>query len=239
MGWPNLLCLVRHAESQGNVLSVDDRARTPLATHDYALTERGKKQAEITADYLQKNYGDFDSHFVSYYRRAKETMDILAPKARDVFEDPRLAEAQRGIYHTMTKLELESKYPEELMRKDREGLFHYRPWGGENWADVELRIHSFIDTLCRDCDGQNVLIVVHGHWLVLFRRLVEHFSIQQALQMYQNGVSPQPDIDGVAENASVTTYGSRLIIAEGQHFRRSWTELELTKHNVIPWKDKL
>src|SRR5581483_7707594 len=169
MGWPEKLVLVRHAESEGNVLSIEERPKFECSAHGYGLTDRGKKQAEITGKYLREQFGAFDAYYVSYYQRARDTLKIMYPGVK-VFEDSRLAEAQRGIYHTMTHDEIEAKFPEELKRKEREGLYHYRPWGGENWADVELRIHSFLGTLSRDFEGQKVLVVVHGHWLVMLQK---------------------------------------------------------------------
>lgn len=216
MSWPRRLVLVRHAESEGNILTADERAGFCLATHAYPLTERGRKQATLTGQHLHKQFGKFDINYVSYYERSKETMRIMYPDAK-IYEDPRLAEAQRGIYHTMTSSEIELKFPEEIKRKIREGLYHYRPLGGENWPDVELRIHSFLGTLNRDYGGMNVLIVVHGNWLLLFQRLIHHFSIEEAVKRYQNHIF---------KNASVTTYDGKK-------------RLTLVNENIVPWANQL
>src|SRR3989338_316145 len=145
MTWPRLLVLVRHAESEGNLKTADERATFDVSTHEYALTPKGKKQAIITGEYLKERFDSFDMRYVSYYLRSRETMHLMYPGER-VYEDPRLAEAQRGIWHTMTKEEIRLKYPEESRRKEREKLYHYRAPGGENGPDVELRIHSFLGT---------------------------------------------------------------------------------------------
>src|SRR4051812_28082656 len=104
MSWPQLLVCVRHAESQGNLLHKDERAVLDIPTYAYTLTELGRKQAEITGEYLRQRFGKFDGYYSSYYERSKRTMSILFPDAK-VYEDPRLAEAQRGIFHTMTTTE--------------------------------------------------------------------------------------------------------------------------------------
>ncbi len=52
MGWPKILVMVRHAESIGNILSADERVLSGEAAYSYELTERGRKQAEITGKYL-------------------------------------------------------------------------------------------------------------------------------------------------------------------------------------------
>lgn len=221
MGWPKNLVLVRHAESEGNVRSADERASYDIATHAYPLTERGRRQAELTGKYLHERFGEFDIYYVSYYVRSKETMLVMYPKAR-VYEDPRLAEGQRGIFHTMTEDQIGVRFPEELERKVREGLYHYRAPGGENWPDIELRVHSFLGTLSRDYEDQNVIIVVHGHWLILFQRLIHHFSIEEALRRYKNTV---------VENASVTVYGGIS--------RNGKSRLVLNEGNIVPWQGKI
>ncbi|OGZ94428.1 MAG: hypothetical protein A3H69_00065 [Candidatus Sungbacteria bacterium RIFCSPLOWO2_02_FULL_47_9] len=221
MGWPRRLVLVRHAESEGNIKTADERAGYGVSTHAYSLTERGRYQAKLTGEYLCNRFGDFNIYYVSYYTRSKETMKIMYPKAR-VYEDPRLAEGQRGIYHTMTEDQIRQCYPGELERKEREGLFHYRAPGGENWPDIEMRIHSFLGTLNRDYDGQNVCIVVHGHWLILFQRLVHHFSIDEAVRRYKNAV---------AKNASVTIYDG--MVRDGK------SHLVLRDENIVPWEGRV
>lgn len=220
--WPKNLVLVRHAESQGNVLTVDERANFDVATHAYGLTPRGRRQAEITGAYLRKRFGTFDTYYVSYYERSRETMRIMFPEAR-VFEDPSLAEGQRGIYHALTHDQIAVAYPGELQRKDREGLYHYRAPGGENWPDIEMRIHSFLGTLKRDYEDENVVIVVHGHWLMLLQRLIHHFSIEEAVRRYQE--------DRIFANASVTIY-------QGQTMREK-PRLVLAEENIIPWQGQL
>ena len=225
MGWPELLVMVRHAESEGNVLNVDERAQYDMASHRYKLTELGRKQAQITGEYLRKEYGTFDTYYVSYYQRSKETMEIMCPETK-VYEDPRLAEAQRGIWHTLTWDEIARQFPNELKRKDREGLYHYRPWGGENWPDIELRTHSFLGTLARDQEKKKVLMVVHGHWQILFQRLIEHFSIDEAVQRYK---------DGPSKNASVTVYKN---LFGGLEYGVKRETLEMMKY-VVPWEGRM
>jgi len=221
MGWPKTLVLVRHAESEGNIRSSSERAGYDVASHNYALTPKGRDQAKITGEYLRQRFGKFDVYYVSYYRRSRETMELMYPNAH-VYEDPRLAEAQRGIWHTMTHEQVMVRFPEEVARKKREGLYHYRPLGGENWPDIELRIHSFLGTLCRDYEGQNVCIVGHGHWLILFERLVRHFSIDDTVKRYGAGT---------LANASVTVYFETKV--------REKSRLILHEENIIPWEGKI
>ena len=221
MNWPSLLVFVRHAESEGNIISGDERARLAIPNHSYVLTERGKQQSAITGEYLKKRFGEFDAYYQSYYARTKQTLQIMYPDAV-TFEDARLAERGGGIMQTMTKAELTARFPEEDARKKKEGLYSFRPLGGENWPDVELRIHSFLSSLMRDHAGKKVLCVVHGHWLVLFQRVMHHFSIETATDRF---------LHGEFGNASVTIY-------EGKQAGDN-SKLELVEENIIPWEGKI
>jgi len=221
MSWPKLLVLVRHAESEGNVRTVEERAAYDVPTHEYDLTARGRRQAALTGLWLRGEYGGFDIRYTSYYTRAKETMQIMCPGEK-VYEDPRLREAERGIWATHTQEQIARLYPGEIERKTREGLYHYRPIGGQNWPDIEERIHSFLGTLARDCGGKKVLIVVHGHWLILFQRLIERFPIDEAVRRYHKAPAP---------NASETAYRGAP----------RWSRRRLVRiaEHVTPWAGKL
>lgn len=228
MGWPRLLVMVRHAESEGNVLSVEDRPKFDKGAQLYGLTELGYAQARITGEYVRREFAPFEVKYTSYYTRAVQTMQHLVPQGTKWYEDPRLAEAQRGIWHTMTHAEIDQYYPGERVRKTREGLYHYRAPGGENWPDVELRIHSFLGTLARDCSGKSVLIVVHGHWHILFEKLIHHFSAEEAVRRYEQREEVTTEgFRGHMENASVMIYRGYGGSLAG----------EATYH--VPWKGKL
>ena len=118
--WPRLLVLVRHAESEGNLLSVQERADFDVSTHAYKLTPRGREQARITGEFLRNRYPQgFDVRYCSYYDRAQETMRLLFPGER-YYTDPRLAEAQRGVWHVAGCERLQQLLPTEPLRKKRD-----------------------------------------------------------------------------------------------------------------------
>jgi broad specificity phosphatase PhoE len=222
MGWPKELVLVRHAESEGNVLADHERGSLAIPSSRFGLTERGRKQAAITGAFLREKYPDgFDTYYYSHFVRVQETGRIMFPDAR-FYEEPRLAEGSRGIWSEMTAEEVAERYPHEAARKEKEGYYDYRPIGGESWLDTESRIHSVLDTLARDCEGERVLIVVHGFWLHLFRRLVERFTVAEALERF-----PGENV----ENASVTIYESELVRGRSRLIRKGF--------NLVPWKGKI
>lgn len=220
MGWPTMLVFVRHAESEGNVLTNDEKVNLDKSTHNYSLTEKGTKQASLTGEFLRKQYGVFDAYFASHYKRSKETIALLYPKMK-VIEDSRLGEAQRGIFHCLTEYQIKDKYPEELLRKDREGSFHYRPLGGENCPDVELRIHSFLNTLRNDYDSKRVLVVVHNQWMALLQKILTGAGYEETMLKYK---------PNLFKNASVTVYKKSLSGGD---------KLNLEMENFTPWENKL
>ena len=198
--WPKTIAFVRHAQSKGNTMTVDERAACPKGSNLYELTELGRRQAEITSAWLRERFPNPDGFYTSYYTRTGQTATILY-QGRQPYVDERLAEAQRGIWHTMARAEIAERMPWEIDRKEREGIYHYRPPGGENCPNVELRIRSFNHTVHRRYRRKTLVVVTHGNWLLLWEKIVEHWSIDQYIAAYQN--SERRDH---AENASVTIY---------------------------------
>jgi len=174
---------MRHAESWGNVFSKHDPKAFEIASCDFSLTPRGRTQAQIAGECLRTNFGNFDSYFTSYYVRSKETFEIMFPGIRAI-EDPRLAEAQWGIWQFMPEAEIAVKYPDELKRRERDGIGHYRALGGESWMDIEIRIQSFLATLRMEHGGERVLIVGHGNWILMFERIIRGLTMKEAIARY-------------------------------------------------------
>ncbi len=216
MPWPETLVLIRHAESEGNIMEVNERAQALIANYRFPLTPRGERQAALTGDYLRQTFGSFDRRYCSYYERARQTLDIMCPDLHKI-EDARLDEGQRGIWHTMTMEQVKLRFPEEIERKEKEDLYHYRPLGGENWPDIELRIQSFLDMLQRDCGGKKILVVTHGHWLILFQKIMQSLSIEEAMRQLDQGVF---------KNASVMAYRSA----------KPFRNIRLESKDIVPWQ---
>lgn len=108
--------------------------------------------------------------------------------------DARLDEKWDGIFHELPRSEIETVYPEEIMRREREGYCHYRAPGGESCPDVEVRIKSFLsDPMVM---GKNILIVGHGRWFVLFQKIMHDLTIEEFMILRDRGI----------DNCSVTEY---------------------------------
>lgn len=190
MNWPTKLIFVRHGESEGNTLTPEENARNEKPNHDFALSQRGREQAMITGEHLRTALPQIDTFFCSTYRRTQETLSLLYPNAKPII-DSRLNEYFHGIWNTVPHNRIAELYPEEASIREREGLYYYRPPGGQNGQDVDLMIQSFIQTLKIDHDGQTILIAAHGNWLLLFWRIMfnltpNDFIARRANNSYKN-----------------------------------------------------
>lgn len=199
------LFFLRHAESTGNKMSADERALSKTHNRDFPLTAKGREQARIVGEYLEEKFGtkQFNWVFESDFIRSRETLDIvlsqlsMRPKMR--YTDARLNEKWDGIFHELTKAEIEERYPEQLRLKERAGNYFYCAPGGESFPDVELRIRSFLDEYQqRIFFAKNTLIVGHGRWFLALQRLLLDQSEQEMMKLYNQPV----------ENCSLTIFES-------------------------------
>jgi broad specificity phosphatase PhoE len=214
MKYPKRIVLVRHGESQGNVIAKDDAVHPSIANHQFALTERGREQARITGEYLRDQFGAFDTCFCSSFLRTEETLRWMMPRERAV-HDARLNEWWRGIWHSLPKTVVEEHFPVEKVIQEREGRYHYRAPGGENGPDVELRIRSFITDLRLFHAGETVLISGHGNWIILFQRIIENLSLAETMRRTR---------EHTVKNAAVVAY------------ELAGDRLRQTIHGFAPWE---
>ncbi|AZS37268.1 2,3-bisphosphoglycerate-dependent phosphoglycerate mutase [Microbacterium lemovicicum] len=145
------LWLVRHGESVGN-LRASHAEREGLETidledrdADVPLSEVGEEQARALGAWLSEHH---PAHvWVSPYVRARQTLQLAADDAGVAVsprQDERLRDRELGILDLLTRDGVERRHPEEAARRRRQGKFLHRPPGGESWADVALRLRSFV-----------------------------------------------------------------------------------------------
>ncbi len=192
------IIFIRHGESIGNTLTKDERANLDISTHEYPLTPKGIKQSILIGEWLKENgWGNPDYVFCSYYKRAKQTAEYALPN-HCAIEDSRLAESNRGIYHFLETSEINLVLPFERERLKQEDFYHYRPLGGENWPDIELRTRSFMDDILNKLKGKKILVFGHGHQLSIFLMIACGYSKTWALATYKQG--------GKCPNCSITKF---------------------------------
>lgn len=214
---------VRHGESVGNTMSQDERALLDIPNHKYQLTPRGHEQARLAGEYLrlfvgqQRNYRIVRA-FQSTFVRTQETLGVIMEQLGlriNPITDARLDEKWDGIFHELSKSEIEMSYPEQVRLRKRSGYYHYRAPGGESCPDVELRIRSFIEgellasnpESSEDTEGCD-LIVCHGRWLQVCHKLLRRLTVEEFLYNVKNVEVP---------NCSVTVYSfnGRLLMECG------------------------
>lgn len=203
---PAVLWLLRHGQSQGNVIRDaarhgDELLPIPHRDMDVPLSDLGREQATAFGRWLAATAPADGPEVVlaSPYRRAAETAELVLRtsglKAR-LHLDERLRERELGILDLLTAYGVEQRYPRESERRRRLGKFYYRPPGGESWVDVALRLRSLRDSLGREHDGKRVMIVAHEVVILVMRYLLE--DLDEATVLGMGG--------GQLANCSLTTY---------------------------------
>lgn len=174
------LWLVRHGESLGNAAATGaERAGLdviPLDTRDadVALSPTGIEQAEALGRWLGEHRSAIDLFWVSPYVRARQTLTTAlgdgGPPAL-VIVDERLRDRELGILDLLTSRGVAALHPEEAERRRHLGKFYHRPPGGESWADVALRLRSFLRDVS-ETSGNTAMVVAHDAVVMLFLYLM-------------------------------------------------------------------
>ena len=186
--WPEVLWIVRHGQSAGNVAR--DRAEAEgLPTIEIAdrdvdvpLSPLGRTQA----DALGRWFASLDAAerpnvlLHSPYVRARETaLHLVSAAGFDdvtLLQDERLREKEFGILDRLTVAGIRAQFPELAAQRAQVGKFYFRPPGGESWCDVILRLRSFLEMLAREYRRERVLIVAHQVTVNCLRYLLERMD---------------------------------------------------------------
>ena len=229
--WPDVLWIVRHGESAGNVArDAADVAGLPLIEIDtrdvdVPLSELGLRQSASLGRWFAAQPEARRPTVVlsSPYLRALETARIVrerggaASEAGDTIVDERLREKEFGVLDRLTRHGIVQRFPEQAEHRRLLGKFYHRPPGGESWCDVILRLRSALDTITLHHSKERVLIVGHQVIVLCLRYLVECMTEEQILAI---------DRAGDVANCSVTTY--EFDAARGRH-----GQLVLTGYNFV------
>lgn len=207
--WPDLLYLVRHGESAGNVAR---NAANAAGEHlidiavrdvDVPLSDLGQQQARALGHWygaLEKS-GQPEIVLSSPYLRARHTAQIIietsAIKPAAVVVDERFREKEFGILDRLTATGIGALHPDQAEIRKLLGKFYHRPPGGESWCDVILRLRSALEMISREYCGCKVLIVCHSVVVLCMRYLIEHMTEDQILAI---------DKGNEVANCSVTSY---------------------------------
>lgn len=188
------LLLIRHGESEGNVAATEARLAgaevidVPARDADVNLSGTGRDQAKALGTALARIADELrpDAIVSSPYARARQTAEIAVETAGwpvKVLTDERLRDRELGILDRLTRLGVETRYPDEAERRLWLGKLYYRPPGGESWADVALRLRSILDELNTLGTGHRVMLVCHDAVILLVRYVLEGMSEHEILDL--------------------------------------------------------
>jgi broad specificity phosphatase PhoE len=188
------LLLVRHGESQGNTAAAEaNRARAeaievPARDPDVELSSLGREQAEATGRALAQLPDEARPEILlcSPYVRARQTADLVRASAGlqiPSTRDERLRDRELGVLDRLTQAGVTARFPEEQARREWQGKFYHRPAGGESWADVVLRLRSWLAEVDQRHTGRRVLVVTHDIVIALVRYVCEGLDEEQVLSL--------------------------------------------------------
>ena len=209
--WPEVLWIVRHGQSAGNVASdlAHEAGLHEIAIAgrdvDVPLSELGERQAAALGRWFAALPADerptavLSSPYLRARRTAQHIRDAggLASPGTDIVIDERLREKEFGILDRLTRHGVAERFPDQAEFRRLLGKFYHRPPGGESWCDVILRLRSALDTLSLHYPGDRVLIVCHQVVVLCLRYLLECMTEEQILAIDQADEVP---------NCSVTSY---------------------------------
>ncbi len=209
--WPDVLWVVRHGQSAGNMANAAAYAAgletidLPTRDVDVPLSDLGERQAAAVGRWFaaMPPRERPEVMLASPYLRARRTAEAIAGAIGldtdgDAFVvDERLREKELGLLDGLTRMGIAARYPEQEAMRRRIGKFYYRPPQGENWCDVTQRLRSLFDTIAREYHGRRVLLVCHSAVILCLRYLLENLTEQQILDI---------DLAGDIANCAVTWY---------------------------------
>ena len=209
--WPDLLYVVRHGESAGNIAR---EAALEAGHHtidiairdvDVPLSELGERQAIALGRWLGALPPESRPNVVltSPYLRARHTAGLIVKTAgmrEDAYSlivDERFREKEFGILDRLTAAGIRDQFPDQAEFRRLLGKFYHRPPGGESWCDVILRLRSATEMISREYCGERVLIVSHAVVVLCMRYILEHLTETELL-----AIDKKQEI----ANCSVTLY---------------------------------
>ncbi len=171
------LFVFRHAETSDNSNHIFSGWRNP------DLTSKGIAQAQEVAEQLKGEKIDYA--FTSHLKRAQRTLEIILKQHEQipVIVDDRLIERCYGTLQGKNKLKVAAEKPEWFAKVHRG--YDFLPPEGESLKMVESRTLPFIMELemWLKQNPTNVAISCHGNSMRPIRRVFEHLSLKQMLQI--------------------------------------------------------
>lgn len=192
---PNNLVLVRHGQSEANVMQqyakngdnslfTDENMVVP--DRSWRLTANGAKQAQVAGEWVRENVSGFDRHITSPYIRTRETAANLQLENPRWEENRVVRERSWGEIGSIPRSEFEKRYSQNAKLKKHDPLY-WAPPAGESIANVaENRVRNLLGTLHRENSEDNVLVVTHGEFIWATRLVLERWSDEEFMDNDSN-----------------------------------------------------
>jgi broad specificity phosphatase PhoE len=153
------ILLVRHGESEGNVLG-------RLQGHvDSPLTDLGRAQAARVGGWLKARGLRWAAAYASPLARARDTAAIICERTGfpEAVHDDDLKEVGVGRLEGMTRDEIFKKHPGFIDRPITD-LGDFSEFGGEGYEDVQARVGRVLARIAarHRASSDVVLVVAHG-----------------------------------------------------------------------------
>lgn len=158
------LLVIRHGESEADLLDVHE------GRADFALTERGHRQAEAISEYVAENF-DISKIYASTLTRAKQTAQHLSDKtAIPIIFDENLMEFNNGLLAGLPRTVVREKYPEVPDLPIDKAVY-----GQESQVEFRQRAENALARVISETHAdETVAIVSHGGMInQLYRSLFE------------------------------------------------------------------
>jgi broad specificity phosphatase PhoE len=224
MGVVAELILVRHGQSLANVALGEANSAGSMEAEvsgrdaEVPLTPLGEEQAAAVGRWLASSSAAPQVVITSPYLRARETWRIAAAASGldlpSPTTDDRLVDRLLGDLELMTKAAVAARFPSEAARRAEAGEYRYAPPGGESFADIGVRLGSFLSDLNRDQAGKRVAVVAHDAVVLMMRAVIENLTWDQVVAMERAA--------GSVRNASI----SRFVAHDGHLVLESYNSVD-------------
>ena len=146
------LLVIRHGESEADLLDVHE------GRADFALTERGHRQAEAMANYVADNY-NISKIYASTLTRAKQTAQHLSDKTGiSIVFDENLMEFNNGLLAGLPRAVVREKYPEVPDLPIDKAVY-----GQESQVEFRQRAENALSRILNEVEpDETIAVVSHG-----------------------------------------------------------------------------
>ncbi|NGX31147.1 MAG: Phosphoserine phosphatase 1 [Chlamydiae bacterium] len=195
------LYIIRHGQTDWN------KEKRIQGKTDIELNEEGILQAKLLAEVFTSL--PITAIYSSYLSRAKKTAEIIAkPFGHQVIEHPHLHERDKGSIEGLLiseyKRTFRNQLEEHFSLNFYERLFNKIVEDSESFIDLAERILPTFHEICKNHEGEKVVIVTHNAILKLLLVLIGKY--QEETLLIENGAILEIESDS-KELSLITTEG--------------------------------